>query len=237
MNACLEYLLDRTGLLSAHVESAKAHLATGAALSAAAQSELATQISPAKKPPKRATTASPTPRRKSSSSHSRTGTSPVYTRSNLSSLRRRSSGADLPPLEQLYQLLALPPPPAPQDDTTTFTTTAATASLALDAALAERIERAADAARAAQEAFDSAASTQLADARRAVRLARNEVLAESPFGEVRLVDPGIESSIGVLAQEVGKVAAQVEEMRKEVGKGKAGSISGKREILVGRWGG
>lgn len=102
----------------------------------------------------------------------------------------------------------------------------------LAAALAERTAKADDVARNAQDSFEASAMAHLEDARRAVQLLRDSVLAESPFGEVRLVDAEIENSISVLAQEVDKVRDTLAGVDAKRGDGK----SEKREDLLRRWG-
>lgn len=59
-------------------------------------------------------------------------------------------------------------------------------------------------ARDAQVDFEETAKTRLADAKRAIQLIRDTLFAETSFGEVNLVDQGIEQSILVLGQEVEK---------------------------------
>ncbi len=65
-------------------------------------------------------------------------------------------------------------------------------------------------------------------------MVRDSVLAESPFGDVRLVDPEIEASINVLAQEVAKVKQKLGEVETEMTKAQGPSI--KRDELIARWG-
>lgn len=63
---------------------------------------------------------------------------------------------------------------------------------------------------------------------------RDSVLAESPFGEVLLVDPEIEGSIAVLVQELLGVEGKLRAV--EGGVGRLRGRSAKREEIVGRWG-
>ncbi len=95
--------------------------------------------------------------------------------------RRRSSGAsyaDLPPLDQLLQSLALI---LPQHDETGSTVVDERAQApALAASLADRSQKTAEVARNVQESFESAASSQIYDASRALQMVRDSVLAESP---------------------------------------------------------
>lgn len=149
--------------------------------------------------------------------------------------RRRSSGtgfSDLPPLDQLLQTLALLLPQ--HDESTPRAANDKAQALALASALADRSEKTADVGRNVQESFESAASSQVYDTRRALQMVRDSVLAESPFGDVKLVDPEIEGSIDVLAQEVEKVRLRLAEV--ETGTSRARGRSIKRDELVARWG-
>ncbi|GKT89030.1 vacuolar H+/Ca2+ exchanger [Colletotrichum tofieldiae] len=102
----------------------------------------------------------------------------------------------------------------------------------LSATLAERQAKARDVARNTQETLEGAAASQLADAKLAVQLLRDSLLAESPFGDVRLVDEGIEASIAVLGQEVEKVKERIE----RVDAGKARQRSERKREILERWG-
>lgn len=151
---------------------------------------------------------------------------PLSTRS-----RRRSSGDVLhdAPLEQLLGELALVLPSSAADP-------AQTQTAYLHNVLAARVRKSADVDRAVQSSLERAASARLSDARTALQLVRDSVLAESPFAEVHLVDPGIEASIGVLAQEAHSVASRLAGVEREaavVGRGR----NVKREEIVRRWGG
>ena len=105
----------------------------------------------------------------------------------------------------------------------------AVASRALD----NRSDKVLDVARNVQETFETAAAAQLSDARRATRLVRDSVLAESPFAEINLADPEIDASIAVLAQEVVKIQGHVDESEKSLAKAKARNP--KRDEIVKRW--
>lgn len=105
----------------------------------------------------------------------------------------------------------------------------------LSATLAERADKAASVTRSAQSAFESTTISHLTDARTALQLVRDSVLAESPFAEVRLVDPGIESSISILAQEIHNVANRLEGVEREAA-ALAKGRNVKRDEIVARWG-
>lgn len=148
--------------------------------------------------------------------------------------RRRSSGDALydSPLERLLGELALD---MPEDNEASARSTASQVNY-LSATLFARADKAAGVTRSAQSTFENTAVSHLADARTAVQLIRDSVLAESPFAEVHLVDPGIESSIGVLAQEIHNVDTRLEGVEREtIALAKGRNV--KREDIIARWGG
>lgn len=211
----MDYLLDRVKRLQDRIETHKSHQAASAAVASIAKTEIAVEAQPAKK----TTPVLPaSPIRNASPVRSRATT--TTSRSNRHSLGQ----PDEPPLETLLQTLALsiPVDPASPHDQVT----------ALARALSERSAKADDVARNAQENFETSAIAHLEDAKLAIQLLRDSVMAESPFGEVKLVDAEIESSIEVLAQEVDKVKETLERMDGRKGDGK----SERRDELLRRWG-
>ena len=100
--------------------------------------------------------------------------------------------------------------------------------------LANRQQKAEDVAQNVQETFEDAAMRHLADGKLAIQLVRDSVLAESPYGEVQLVDPEIEGSIGVLTQALAAVEKRLKTVNAALPtlRGK----NAKREELVSRWG-
>ncbi len=102
---------------------------------------------------------------------------------------------------------------------------------ALSKILRERRMKDDSVARSAQEEFETITAERMEDAKRAVQLLRDSVLAETSFGEVNLVDPGIEASIDVLAQEVDKAKQKLDRFKDE----KVGWGSLKRDEFVERW--
>ncbi|EFY97466.1 hypothetical protein X797_007191 [Metarhizium robertsii] len=208
INECLTYLVDRMDRLHAHVKSHKSHQAATAAIAAAAKAEIAAVI-----PPKKPRQAIPP--------------SPVRTRSNASEVRRRrrSSGAqEESPIETLLQHLAviLPPDCIKPQDQIGF----------LESVLAERTRKGNDVAKGAQEGFEMAARAHVEDARQAIQLVRDSLLAESPFGDVKLVDPDMDSSISVLAQEVNKAKERLRSLQGQ----SIVARSEKRDEFIQRWG-
>jgi hypothetical protein len=149
--------------------------------------------------------------------------SPIRRRANTT--RRRSSIApDDTPLETLLASLALTLPMSETGDPMSQIK-------AMEALLAERTIKEADVARSTQESFESGAMAQLDDARLAVQLLKDSILAETPFGEVQLIDGEVESSIVLLAQEVDKAKRQLADVETHRGGG-----SEKKAELIQRWG-
>ncbi|KAK7427177.1 hypothetical protein QQZ08_006290 [Neonectria magnoliae] len=218
INETLDYLLDRMDLLGGRVETLNSHQIATTSIISKARDEVSTAISPVRKPTKQALPASPARK-----------PSPIRMRSNTTghpsrSTRRRSSGIqDEPAMEALLRNLALTLPPA--QDSTSHEQAAELAQV-----IADRSAKADDVARNAQETFEANSVSKLQDARLAIQLLRDSILAESPFGEVRLVDPEIEGSIHVLGQEVNKVKEQLSAV--DV---KKGVKSGKKADFVQRW--
>jgi len=225
INECLDFLLERGRLVSARVDAFQTHQAAAVAIVATGKSELDVQLAPPKEPRPPAVNVSPTRRRKSSGP---TSGSPVRARTTPGG-RRRSSGAyaDLPPLDQILQNLTLL---LPQGDSGCSGEDRVNV---VSRALTDRSNKAHEVARNVQETFETSAASQLSEARRATRLARDSVLAESPFAEVNLVDPEIHESIAVLAQEVAKIKGRVGESEKATNKAK--TRNAKRDELVSRW--
>lgn len=134
-----------------------------------------------------------------------------------------------PPLDEILRTLAIN---LPRDDDSPANAQAQANELA--SILSARRQKLDDVARNAQETFEHAAVSQVADAKLAIQLVRDSILAESPFGEVRLVDPEIEASIAVLAQELANVEGKLKEVDAGVGRVRGRSV--KRDELVRRWG-
>ncbi|KAF6836722.1 hypothetical protein CPLU01_03516 [Colletotrichum plurivorum] len=215
IDECLDYLLDHMERLSARIETFQSHQAATTNLVATTRSELSVPASTPKKKTPAQEFVSPVRRRNTAPS------SPSRQRSDTSN--RRQSLLDEPPLEALLRSLAIA---LPED------ADGPGHVAALSAILAERRAKARDVARNAQESLESTASAQLADSKLAIQLLRDSLLAESPFGDVRLVDEGIEASIAVLGQEVEKIKERVE----QIDAGKARQRSDKRREFIARWG-
>ncbi|CAM1505097.1 Fc.00g107340.m01.CDS01 [Cosmosporella sp. VM-42] len=218
VSQCLDYLLDRIDCLSKRVETLKSHQTATSTLISTAKTEISVPISPVTKPTQPALPASPV-----------RNPSPIRMRSNTGqsrSYKRRSSGfQDEPAIEALLRNLTLSLPFTEEN-----TSEEQVASLAH--VLAERSNKVHDVSRNAQETFESSTVSKLEDARLAIQLLRDSVLAESPFAEVKLVDPEIEGSIHVLGQEVQKVKERLDAVDAKKGSGK----SEKKDELLRRWG-
>lgn len=146
---------------------------------------------------------------------------------------RYSSGApgigDEPPLEEILRILAIS---LPQDEEAPTDVHAQSKELA--SALASRRVKVHDVAQNVQETFESTATKQVADGKLAIQLVRDSILAESPFGNVRLVDPEIDGSIAVLSQELAAVEEKLKGIDANVAKLRGKNA--KRDELVSRWG-
>lgn len=264
VDECLVFLLEHLDLLTARIDTAAAHYATADTLIGAARTELAVQIATtsarAKASNRRLSNyGSPVRRRPSTgSSHMRTrsgtigGTSSMMS-ADLKAQRRRSSGYGVgsfgmgssgpaSPMEQLLESLSLMLPiEDPLDGGLAGEVTASSVETAtrinahfLQTTLSERTAKANDVAVNAQEAFETATTTSLTDARRAERLVRASVLAESPFGDVQLVDPEIDGSIAVMADEVRRLNERRAAVETDLDKARR-SGSAKREKIIARW--
>ncbi|KEY72483.1 hypothetical protein S7711_05158 [Stachybotrys chartarum IBT 7711] len=211
INDCLDYLLGRAERLQSGIETYQSHRMATASFANIAKAELAVDPSPPRKQSKPPMPASPVRR-----------PSPIRMRSNTA--RRRSSGIqEDAALDTLLQTLAISLP-ADEDDND------AVKVAALAKLVDERSGKSRDVARNAQETFEATANAQLDDARRAVQLLQDSVLAESPFSRVMLMDPEIEASIAFLAHEVDKAKTQLAEMGGPMVK------SAKKAAFLQRWG-
>lgn len=228
---CFDFLLDKTGRISSRFSTLKAHEAAVATIIASTKDELSTTVtSPIKRRGTGPSMSSPSRRPRSLIMDNLITPAPSRTAAKS---RRRSSGDALydSPLEQLLGELALDLP----EGNEASASNAASQVNYLSAVLSERAEKSASVTQNAQSTFENTAISHLADARIALQLIRDSVLAESPFAEVHLVDPGIESSIGVLAQEIHNVDTRLEGVEREAA-ALAKGRNVKREEIVARWG-
>ncbi|RCI14541.1 hypothetical protein L249_6584 [Ophiocordyceps polyrhachis-furcata BCC 54312] len=151
---------------------------------------------------------------------------PTKMAASPSPIRLRSSTTrDEAPLDLLLQNLSLP-------TARNKTMSSKEQSSLLCRAVADRSKKAAEVARGAQESFERGVVAQLCDAKLAIQLLQDSLLADSPFADVNLSDAELETSILVLDQEVGKAGEKLRavERRKPVGR------SEKRDEIVRRFG-
>jgi hypothetical protein len=136
---------------------------------------------------------------------------------------------DEPPLEEILRTLAIS---LPQDEEAPAELHAQAKELA--STLASRRAKMHDVAQNVQETFESTATKQVGDGKLAIQLVRDSVLAESPFGDVRLVDPEIEGSIAVLSQELANAEEKLKGIDASVAKLRGKNA--KRDEVISRWG-
>ncbi|KAL2173958.1 uncharacterized protein P884DRAFT_250666 [Thermothelomyces heterothallicus CBS 202.75] len=221
IHECLDYLIDRVQDLTARLDAFQSYQLAANAVLDLAKAELQTQPS--------AIRASPTHQQHSIKQQ---GTvSPVRTRPSQRS--RYSTGApgtgDDSPLEEILRTLAIS---LPQEKEGLPDLRAQVDELSL--ALAGRRKKLQDAAFHAQENLEEVATKHVADGKLAIQLVHDSILAESPFGDVRLVDAEIERSIAVLSQELRKVDEKLSDVG--VGLAKLKAKSAKRDEFISRWG-
>ncbi|PHH78740.1 hypothetical protein CDD83_3944 [Cordyceps sp. RAO-2017] len=212
INDCLDYLLDRMKSLRTRIETHQSHEVATAQIASSVRSEIGTSVTPPPRPSRPISSASPL-RRSSpvrlAGRHGRSGS---------------SSGQDDAPLEVLLRNLAVSIPPDARDGRKKVEFLART--------VAERSLKADEVARAAHESFEASVTSQLRDAKLAIQLVRDSVLADSPFGDIKLSDPEIEASILVLDQEVEKARERLSTIERQ----KMPIRSVKREEIMQRFG-
>lgn len=218
---CLDYLLDRAHDLMARLEAFRAYQVAAGAVLDIAKAELTAEAAPA---------AETLPTRKTSVSQQNTIMSPVRP-PRAEQKPRYSIGAPgiEPPLDEILRTLAIT---LPGEEEGPAGVQAQIKELA--STLANRRAKLEDVAQNVQEWFESAATRQVADAKLAIQLVRDSVLAESQFGEVRLVDPGIDGSISVLSQELANVGERLKSVEASVARLRGKNP--KRDELISRWG-
>lgn len=227
---CLEYLLDHVHELSTRIEAFQAYQVAAGSIGTLVRSELATSVElSGKKDGRTAAGASPTRRRSLTQGRS---SSPTRTQPRQRHTRR-SSGVgtgipDDPPVNEILRNLAIS---LPLDDLSSDNVHSQAKALA--AILAERRVKVEDVAHNVQESFEAGANKQLADAKVAIQMARDSLLAESPFVRVQLIDTEIDGSIAVLGQELEEVQTRLEVI--DAGLVKARGRSAKKEDLIRRW--
>ncbi|GAB1319962.1 HAUS augmin-like complex subunit 3 N-terminal domain-containing protein [Madurella fahalii] len=222
IHECLDYLIDRVQDLMARLEAFQAFQLAADAVLEIARAELATKVA-------ESTSTEVTQKHGTSQQDVM---SPARPRPKQRP--RYSSGTagigEEPPLEEILRALAISSPQGEEG---------APADLEahvreLSSTLAGRRAKVDDVAQNVQETFETAAIKQVTDAKLAIQLIRDSILAESPYGEVRLVDPEIEGSIAVLSQELGNVDEKLKLVDADVTKLRGRNP--KRDELITRWG-
>ncbi|KAG5931059.1 hypothetical protein E4U53_001964 [Claviceps sorghi] len=213
VNECLTYLQERMARLHTHVETRKSYQAVAEAMTATARAELAVDVVE----PTRTISNRPLP------------VSPVRTRINAADKHaRRPSSVSLQEeesaLDTLLNGLAIILPSEEEESPRTRLDT-------LAKAVAQRCRKCDQVAHAAQESLEMVTRAHTTDAKLAIQLLKDSLLAESPFGEVKLVDADIEDSILVLQQEVEKARDKLQSLEGQ--SVMAGSV--KKEEFVRRW--
>jgi hypothetical protein len=216
---CLDYLIDRAQDLMARLDAFQAYQLAANAVIEIAKPELEAQ----------ALAAIETSGQKSVTPQD--PTSPVRPRPKL----RPGDSSVTPgigeerPLEEILRTLAISLPSEENGAVNAHDQIKELAST-----LASRRAKVHDVAQNVQDTFEGAAAKHVADGRLAIQLVRDSILSETPFGDVRLVDPEIEGSIAVLSQEL----ATVDEKLKGID-GSLAKLRGKnpkRDELISRWG-
>ncbi|KAK4098969.1 hypothetical protein N658DRAFT_202422 [Parathielavia hyrcaniae] len=217
---CLDYLIDRAQDLEARLDAFQAYQLAANAILDIAESEVDSQAAAATAdfPSQTVVTQQDV-------------ISPVRVRTKPRS--RYSSGApgmgEESPLDEILRTLAISLPPTEEGPVNVHQQ-----MIKLASTLANRRAKVQDVARNVQDTFEAATTKKIADGKLAIQMVRDSILSETPFGEVRLVDPEIDGSITVISQEL----AAVDEKLKDVDNGMA-KLRGKnpkRDELVSRWG-
>ena len=155
--------------------------------------------------------------------------SPSRLRSNITNTRSRRMSLELAeysPTESLLSSLALSIPYSEEAGH-------GDQIRKIAAALSARNQQAKDVGHDVQRNFEACTMSWLVDSKSATQLLRDSVLAESPFRDVKLVDPEIEASILVLEQEVAKVKHGLDMVKEK----KPGDQSEREAEFLQRWGG
>ncbi|KAL4725895.1 hypothetical protein ACLX1H_006569 [Fusarium chlamydosporum] len=223
VNECLDHLVDKITLLTDRVETLKSHNAAAASIIATAKAESSASLSPEKKKSLRAAMPA-SPIRNPSPIRMRANTDGNRRGANSKNRRRSSGILDEPAIEALLRDLALSLPDAEEASIQDQVS-------ALDKAFGVRSSKTTDVVRGAQESFETSVTSRLDDARLAIQLLRDSVLAESPFGEVKMVDPEFEETVVALARDVEGVREKLDGV---VAK-KALAKSVKKDEFVQRW--
>jgi len=133
------------------------------------------------------------------------------------------------PLEEIFRTLAVN---LPQDEEGQPDLRAQVDELS--STLASRQKKMQDVTLNFQQTLEEASAKHVANGKLAIQLVRDSILAESPFADVRLVDPEIERSIAVLSRELRNVNGKLNDVGAGVEKLKGKNV--KRDEIISRWG-
>ncbi|RGP71554.1 hypothetical protein FSPOR_3260 [Fusarium sporotrichioides] len=205
------------------VETLKSHNAAASSIIATAKAESSASLSPEKKKSLRAAMPA-SPIRNPSPIRMRANTDGNRRGANSKSRRRSSGILDEPAIEALLRDLNLSLPDAEEASIQDQVS-------ALNKAFRDRSDKTTDVMRGAQEGFEMSVTSRLDDARLAIQLLRDSLLAESPFGEVKMLDPEFEESVVALARDVEGVKEKLDAVVDK----KALAKSAKKDEFVQRW--
>ncbi|KAK3953897.1 hypothetical protein QBC32DRAFT_360666 [Pseudoneurospora amorphoporcata] len=213
IDECLDYLLDRITTIRACLQEYLSHQQAVAEFAQLTRPELNTNGLVPKDP----------------TDSSQPGAPQAHHRRHSSFPRQIPADSLSPSLKSILQTLGIPIPSA--DPSTQSHLSALQSSL--DSTLVDRQQKRDDLVSAAQSSFEDAVTRHIGDAKAALAMLRDSVLAESPWGAVRLVDEELEGGVDVLRQELG----EVEGWRVGVEAGvKASSDDERREQFLRKWG-
>lgn len=234
---CLDYLLDRTGRTHERISAHKAHTDAVSAIMETAKGEFAVAVAAPLKRRSTVTSLSSPARRRPLSGSDAITTPASRSGPTTTNTGRWSSGGALydSPLQHLLGELAITIPGSDEPTPSNPAGTSQAQASYLSSTINERLRNASEVSRSVQSTFEGTAASYLSDARTALQLVRDSVLAESPFSEVHLVDPGIEASIVVLAQEVHTVSSRLQGIERETA-ALARGRNLKKEEIISRWG-
>lgn len=227
IHECLDYLIDRVQELTARLEAFQAYQLAADAILDIARAELVSKVAE----PMSALRGSEvvTQQKAVSQQDAVSPVRPRHIQRSRHSLGTSGIGGE-PPLDEILRTLAIS---LPRDEEGADVDVEAQVK-ELASTLASRRAKVDDVARNVQEALEGAATKQIADAKLAIQMIRDSILAESPFGEVRLVDPEIDRSIAVLSRELESVDDKLKRVDADLS-----SLRGrnaKRDELISRWG-
>lgn len=140
--------------------------------------------------------------------------------------RRRSSGVDLEDVDPEQQIarnlgITLPAEAVPDHDRAS----------SLQRILADRLTKLNIHATSLQSTTESSISSHIVDSQLTLQLLQDSLLAETLYGNVRLLDPDIESSVSMFEQEIEDLQADLDNL--DLQKLQARNVN--REQLIARW--